>query len=111
MEQRINDKDLSSMLRDMENQPTINAKQRWALLDLQDARKQLKKYPEEPSLKVFLQLLANKHNLTFTSDKDGFCLFYVSNRTTKVDAEDFFGFDRDSFDDDFYLDEIIAPIK
>lgn len=63
----------------------------------------------KPSLRAFLQKLADKHNVSFINRIDSSLMFYLDSRNKQINAEYFFSFDRCDFEDDFYYGDRITP--
>jgi len=78
--------------------------------DLIDAREALKKYePQKPSLSQHLQKLANKHKVCFALNQLQILVVYDRRAFFIVNAEEFFGFNKDNFYCDIEVDDVIYP--
>ena len=116
MNKRISDEELNAMkllhpMKGKKYDVTISSVDLLDLCnDLQDAREELKNYVyQKPSLSEHLQKLANKHMICFALSPLHVLFAYVRGTYFTVNAEDFFGFDKDFFNCDVEVNEVIYP--
>ena len=94
------------------NYETVTVSVDWIgelVLDLQDARNELEQ--KKPSLRGYLQGLANKHSVIFKIRLNCIDFYLEGNCSYLINAEGFFNFDDKAFDKDICIGEEIAPDK